>query len=85
MSKFIKYSFFTMSDSGLTKIYTVTDINETVILGYIKWHGAWRKYTFHPEAKTLFDVGCLIELSTMLEEITRSYKEEKKNAHHIRK
>ncbi len=38
-------------------------------LGVVKWHSAWRQYTFFPEKDTLFNRGCIDDISWFLEQI----------------
>lgn len=39
-------------------------------LGFIKWHGAWRKYCFFPEQGTLYDPNCLRQIADLCEDET---------------
>ena len=41
-----------------TEIWTVVAQGE-VRLGDVKWYAPWRRYTFHPDAETLYDAECL--------------------------
>lgn len=47
-------------------------------LGVIKWHGAWRKYCFFPEADTLFEQVCLREIADFIEGKTLEHKRTKR-------
>lgn len=65
------------SASGLTKVVTVISAPQSgLILGYIKWFGAWRKYCFYPNDNAIFDVGCLGEI---VEQINILMEERKKH------
>ena len=44
-------------------------------LGQIRFHGAWRKYTFHPEGGMLFDSVCLLEIATFISNATAKWRE----------
>ncbi len=57
------------SDSGKTNIYRVQNKKNGIIIGYIKWFGAFRKYCFFPNPETVYDRSCLIEISYFLEGI----------------
>lgn len=48
------------------------------IIGKIKWYVAWRKYCFFPEEDTVYENKCLEEISNILIELTKNYKERKK-------
>lgn len=71
---FFRVDYLSDSPSGKTKIYEVITNDRTTILGYIKWHGAWRKYCFYPEKNTLYDPKCLNELAQACEEKTQNIK-----------
>lgn len=43
-------------------------------LGFIKWHGAWRKYCFFPESETIFDVSCMEEIMQKIRELMAARK-----------
>ena len=60
--------------SGRTSIFHIKNL-DSISLGSISWYGAWRKYTFHPLAGTLYDSVCLRELSDLLESLTKQQKE----------
>lgn len=64
-------------DNKKTNTYLVISENDNVI-GQIKWYGAWRKYCFFPEEKTVFENKCLEGISNILIELTKQYKERKK-------
>jgi hypothetical protein len=36
------------------------------VLGWVKWWGPWRQYTFQPEPRTVFHAGCLSDLAAFL-------------------
>lgn len=48
-------------------IHSKKDAN--IILGEIKWFGAWRKYCFFPGENTIFDNKCLNFILEFLEEV----------------
>lgn len=62
------------STSGKTKVYEITTKDSSSILGYIKWHGAWRKYCFYPEGNTIFDSKCLEAISICLLDLTNQHQ-----------
>lgn len=35
-------------------------------LGLIKWYGPWRQFCFWPALDTIFNVGCLEEIQTVI-------------------
>jgi hypothetical protein len=44
-------------------------------LGMVRFSGAWRKYTFHPESGMLFDSVCLLEIATFISSATAKWRE----------
>lgn len=40
-------------------------------LGWIQWHGGWRKYTFFPGVDTMYDADCLREIAEFCEARTK--------------
>lgn len=74
MAVWINFTKFPKSDNKKTEIWEITDKNHTVILGYIKWHAAWRKYCFFPEGKTVWDNKCLQEVQEFVDEKMREHK-----------
>lgn len=63
-----------VSPSGKTHIWRVADVRGTRI-GLVKWYGAWRKYCFFPENRTLYDPSCLRELADFIVDRTREHRE----------
>lgn len=47
---------------GKTKIFRIASFGDSCILGFIKWHSAWRRYCFFPAGDVLFDHNCLMEI-----------------------
>ena len=59
------------SSSGKTRIWQVKDVHRNT-LGVIMWHAPWRRYAFFPQGDTVYDAGCLTEISAFLERGYRS-------------
>lgn len=53
--------------------------NEGVLLGQVKWYGAWRQYAFYPEPDTIFNAGCLQDLDEFLQRVTIAHREKRRN------
>jgi hypothetical protein len=66
MAGFIEFHYQGMSESGKTEIYAVCTKNGTQ-LGIIHWYGAFRHYCFSPNPNTIYDSGCLKEISSQLD------------------
>lgn len=60
-----------------TKIWNVV-AQEEYRLGEVRWHAPWRRYTFHPDAKTLYDPGCLHTIADFCAIQTGERKEARK-------
>jgi hypothetical protein len=43
-------------------------------LGMVKWHGAWRCYSFFPESDTLYERKCLMEIAQFLTDLMEERK-----------
>jgi hypothetical protein len=52
-----------------TKRYFVRSREDETLLGEIRWHSPWRRYSFHPAPGTLFDAQCLGDVQTWLTEL----------------
>jgi len=70
----MKFNFFCVSDSRKTKIFEITSVSSGIPLGYIKWYGKWRQYTFYPEPKTIFNKECLKDIEDYLTDINKEHK-----------
>ncbi len=43
-------------------------------IGVIKWFPRWRKYSFFPDDKTIYEEVCMREISGFIEELTKEHK-----------
>lgn len=74
-SKYLGFCYRGKSDSGKTEKYNVYNKVHGMLLGEIKWHGAFRKYGFFPILETVFDSQCLKEIGEFLDKMMRERKE----------
>lgn len=51
---------------GKTRRWQVLSKSSGDLLGRIKWHGQWRQFVFLPEPNTLFNIGCLFDITGFL-------------------
>jgi len=58
-----------VSPSGKTNVYDVYPNGGGNSLGNIKWYAPWRRYCFHPEDSTLFDVSCLNDICDFITQL----------------
>jgi len=49
-----------------TRVYEVRGRRSDVLLGMVKWYGPWRQFCFYPEATTIFNNGCLSDLTGVI-------------------
>ena len=61
--------------SGKTKVFAVLNTLAQIPLGTVRFHGAWRKYVFMPEDRTIFDPDCLQEILVFTREQTTKWRE----------
>lgn len=61
--------FSVAKDTGKTRIYDVFAKEGSILLGKVKWFPSWRKYSFFPEAGTVFEQDCLNDIASFLEEL----------------
>jgi len=65
VKKYIEFNLVEQKEK--TQVYAVRNINEQLILGYIKWNCAWRQYCFFPESKTLFSRECMSDVINFID------------------
>ena len=57
-----------------TRLWAVVSLEGGVRLGRIRWYGPWRKYSFYPEAATVFEKTCLRDIADFCEAQTKEQK-----------
>lgn len=66
-----------------THKYEVTSVNNSTLLGYVKWFGAWRRYCFFTiSQEIILDYECMSSLSEFVQEKTAESRQ--KNIEAIR-
>ena len=45
-----------------------------MLLGHIKFHGAWRQFVFHPDKDTFYNKGCLQLINNFLEKVNKRWR-----------
>ncbi len=51
-----------------TEVWSVFSIHY-IFLGYIKWFGRLRQYSFYPEENTIYNQECLNDISTFVKKL----------------
>ena len=76
ISRWLEFVSRGKTESGKTRMWGVysTKGEDPMLLGEVRWHGAWRKYSFFPEALTVFEDECLRDLSFFIEQATRKHR-----------
>jgi len=64
--KYIKFIDRSNEAKGKTGAWVCFDSHGNV-LGFIKWHSAWRQYCFFPEGQTIFSEGCFYDIINFLQ------------------
>lgn len=59
---------------GKTRKISVSNSQNGVLIGMIKFYPQWRKYVFYPETHTLLDMNCLTEISDVLTHLIQDRK-----------
>lgn len=61
-----------------TRVWEVRNTAARVGLGYVRWFGRWRQYSFNPEAELVFEKTCLRAIADFCERKTREHYASKK-------
>jgi len=73
-SEYIKIWFKEATPSGKTAVYEVAT-KSGHWMGVIKWHPAWRRYTFHTVKDRIWDVTCMDFISDFLNELMKDHND----------
>lgn len=66
----MKYLIFELiHDSGKTTSWRIIANQSSDLLGFIRWYGPWRRYVFYPNSDTLFDLSCLRDIASKIEQL----------------
>ena len=76
--KWIKFE--QSGDTGKTKIWNVVTKDKGVVLGIIRWHASWRKYSFFPRESTIFETTCLMDIINFIQQEMAKRKWDKNRA-----
>jgi len=66
MSKYLE--FRVLEQKPKTQVIEVISKLHSLRLGIIMWFGRWRQYAFFPEPETVFNVECLNDIVSYIEE-----------------
>lgn len=76
MPSFIKFEYDGDSETGKTGIWRVVPVDDAgaVVLGYVRWFGRWRRYSFFPHAGTVYESVCLRDLAAFCDQETNKHR-----------
>lgn len=77
MSEFGTYiKFVEDTPKPKTKTWRVETRDEHgVVLGWVRWFASWRKYSYFPNATTVYEGTCLREIANFCEHHTNLHKQ----------
>lgn len=86
MSEYIEFkTLLRRGLKGKTDVVVVlAKKHQGMLLGHIKWYGAWRQYTFWPEANTILNHGCMYTIADECKRMTRQHRAERMTRHESR-
>jgi hypothetical protein len=61
-----------------TRVVRVMAKQSGLLLGIIKWYGAWRHYCYFPRGDTVYSDRCLLEISEIVTSMNQDYSLERK-------
>lgn len=70
-SKYLRFVKTGESDSGKTEHWDIESKSQGLVLAIVRWYGPWRQYVMYPQHETLFNCGCLDDISDFLKELNR--------------
>ena len=75
MESFIEFMRTADSPSGKTKTWQVRPKDTfDEPLGFVRWFGRWRCYSFYPVSGTVFERKCLRDIADFCERETRIHR-----------
>ena len=77
-SKYLVFDKYTIPGRK-TPVYEVKNKNSLESLGAIYFYPVWRKYVFESNPEIIYDINCLTDISTFIQEIQAEWKASLKN------
>jgi len=75
MSNYIRFEV--MEKKPKTNVYGIFSLSDESLLGQIYWYSPWRQYVFDSYSKTIWNDGCLEEVTNFLKELKEERKRKK--------
>lgn len=60
-----------------TQVWIIYAKRNMAVLGQVSWKGSWRQYAFKPTDGSVFNPGCMDEVSAFCRELTDAHRREK--------
>ena len=73
MSEFVEFQL--VERKPKTVVFKALSKSGGFNLGFVKWFGRWRQYTFFPEPETVFSSGCLKFIIRFIDELNRKQRD----------
>lgn len=67
-------------NTGKTIVYNCSNKENRVLLGQVKWYGAFRKYSFFPEPNMVFESQCMRDIVSFMDQLMLERKIAKQNS-----
>jgi len=64
---------------GKTRFFIIRNKRSNAMLGFIKWHGAWKQYCLFTLEKVIFNDSCLEDVQHFIRQLMKDWKESKKD------
>jgi len=74
-SKYLVFKLDEMTKDNLTQIYIIKNKTSSDILGYIRWYGAWRQYTYYTSPQCYMAKSCLVDINRFIDLLMKQRKE----------
>lgn len=82
-SKWLEFNPRLSGFTGKTFQFEVWTEGKTYFLGEIKWFGAWRRYTFFPVDRTVFEWECQRTIADVCEKMTKDHNKKYQIKHDL--
>lgn len=73
-AKWIRFDEYPMPPGRKTKGFHVFNKDNEAFLGHIEWHTGFRKYSFYPDERTVFETQCLKDIADFLDQLMEERK-----------
>lgn len=66
--------FVKQADKPKTSVWKCVSKSHGDVLGLVKWYGSWRQYCFFPVGSTVFNIGCMADISDFIQKAEAARK-----------